>query len=103
MIKPVEGGRDLVLDGMIRTIEEQIQIAQELSCGEASKLLQMTKLALQMERHAISVDELKSFCAAVEDRVPSTQNPNAAGRPFNTRQSALRPHLVTPSRAKRRQ
>ncbi len=58
--------RNQALMEMIKIIDKQISIAQTLSIEEIVLLLRMTKLTLQMHAHAISDDELRTFCAALQ-------------------------------------
>jgi len=71
--------RTLALEKMVQVIDEQMRVAQVLSCGEAVSLLRMTKLSLQMDMHAISEEELRALCTALEDGAPSEQNQGTQG------------------------
>lgn len=65
------------LDDMIGALEQQIKLAQKAHCEDALHLLRITKLSLQMERHAISESELKAFCTELEAQVSQTESPES--------------------------
>ncbi len=73
MNNPKNGSRSQAIADLIETIDRQIKIAEYLQCDEALSLLRMAKLALQMERHAISGLELKTFCLALANNFSAAE------------------------------
>jgi hypothetical protein len=56
------------LDSLIAAVAKQAKIAGGLGCNAAARLLEMSRLALQMERHDISDFELRALSDAIGRR-----------------------------------
>ena len=61
---------DTQLGSMVRSLQEQIGVANELDLGFAAQLLAMAVMEITTKLHGISQAELHALCECIEEELP---------------------------------
>ena len=88
---------DTQLKSMVRSLQEQIGVANELHLGFIAQLLAMAVMEITTKLHGISQAELHALCECIEEESPFNRNRVVAldlgSRSFDRRSRVRRSRL----------